>query len=198
MVTAQVDYSSQLQPIFNQNCTNCHGSSGGLNLTSYAELMNGGNSGAVVKAADAANSLLVQRIEGTITPTMPKGADALSDSNISLIKQWINEGAMEAASIAPEEALPTRFQIAGNFPNPFNPSTRIVISSNTEFEGRAVIATASGRTVFDFGVVHVIPGMNSLVWTGEDNTGRRLASGPYLFIFMNTDHVISHRMILLK
>ena len=194
----QVNYSSQIQPIFNQNCTGCHGSNGGLNLTSYAELMKGGNSGDVVNAGDAANSLLVQRIDGTITPRMPQGSDALADSTIDLIERWINEGAMEEASITEEEPMPVQFEIAGNFPNPFNPSTRIVISANREVEGSAVIATASGRTVFDFGNLRMNPGANSLVWQGEDNNGRRLSSGPYLFIFRSADQILSHRMILLK
>ena len=32
-----VDYNTQIQPIFNSNCIGCHGSSGGLNLTSYVD-----------------------------------------------------------------------------------------------------------------------------------------------------------------
>ena len=38
-VAAQVDYNAQIQPIFNSNCTQCHGTSGGLNLSSYSDLM---------------------------------------------------------------------------------------------------------------------------------------------------------------
>ena len=30
-----VDYQTQIQPIFNENCTNCHGYSGGLALGSF-------------------------------------------------------------------------------------------------------------------------------------------------------------------
>ncbi|MBH30984.1 MAG: hypothetical protein CMG71_03215 [Candidatus Marinimicrobia bacterium] len=193
----QVDYSSQVQPIFNQDCTSCHGGSGGLTLNSYEELMKGGNSGAVIVAGNATSSLLVQRLDGSVTPKMPQGG-SLPDSTIDLIKQWINEGAIEAVSITEEELLPLLFEVDGNFPNPFNPLTRIVISSRTKVEGRAMITTASGTAVFDFGTVQMHPGTNSLVWNGEDNTGRRLASGPYLFIFKNSDLILSHRMILLK
>ena len=50
---SQVDYASQIQPIFDQNCTSCHGSSGGLRLTSYEDLMSGGNSGSSIIAGDA-------------------------------------------------------------------------------------------------------------------------------------------------
>ena len=36
-----VDYETQIQPIFNANCGNCHlgNSSGGLNLSNYDNLM---------------------------------------------------------------------------------------------------------------------------------------------------------------
>ena len=84
---AQVDYNSQIQTIFNDKCTSCHGGSGGLNLSSYDELMKGSNSGAVIKAGDASNSLLIQRIDGSVTPQMPQGGDAFSDSVISLNKK---------------------------------------------------------------------------------------------------------------
>ena len=47
-IYAQVDYETEIQTIFNNSCTSCHqyGSQNGLNLTAYAGVMNGGNSGA--------------------------------------------------------------------------------------------------------------------------------------------------------
>ena len=44
-VYADVDYYSEIQPIFNSRCTSCHGGGGGLSLWSYENVMNGGNSG---------------------------------------------------------------------------------------------------------------------------------------------------------
>ena len=65
---AQIDYDTQIQPLFNQNCTECHWTSGGytgsgLELTSYNSLMEGGESGDVI-----ANGLLEEYI---ITGYMP-------------------------------------------------------------------------------------------------------------------------------
>ena len=31
---AEVDYNSEIQPIFNVRCTSCHGGAGGLNVSS--------------------------------------------------------------------------------------------------------------------------------------------------------------------
>ena len=88
----QVDYTSQIQTIFSSDCTGCHGNSGGLNLTSYSNLMAGGNSGAVIVANDHANSLLWQKVN---TGEMPQNNPALPQSQIDLIALWINEGALE-------------------------------------------------------------------------------------------------------
>ena len=195
---AQVDYNSQIQTIFNEKCTGCHGGSGGLTLSSYDELMKGGNSGAVIKAGDASNSLLIQRIEGSVTPQMPQGGDALSDSVISLIKKWINEGAAENISITTESQLPSHFEIVGNYPNPFNPYTRIVINTMTHVQGEASIVTSSGKSVYDFGPISFEPGSNSLIWMGKNYSGTSLSSGIYFFIIKYADRILTHRMVLLK
>ena len=57
---SQVDYGTEIQTILDNNCTNCHGYSGGLVLNSYDALMSGGNSGDAVVPGDHENSLLWQ------------------------------------------------------------------------------------------------------------------------------------------
>ena len=53
---AQVDYVTEIQPIFDNNCTSCHINGGnyygGLDLSSYASLMEGGNSGNTIVPYD--------------------------------------------------------------------------------------------------------------------------------------------------
>jgi hypothetical protein len=94
-VFAQVDYEEHIQPIFNSNCTSCHiyGHASGLNLTSYAGVMAGSN----VVPNDHANSELYNRI--TLPESnqlfMPKNGSPLLQSEIDLIAQWIDEGALE-------------------------------------------------------------------------------------------------------
>ena len=96
-IYAQVDYETEIQTIFNNSCTSCHqyGSQNGLNLTAYAGVMNGGNSGAAVVAGEHTNSLLWQRVEnGSMPPT-----GNLSSNQINLIAQWIDEGALEVPAV---------------------------------------------------------------------------------------------------
>ncbi|MBF89830.1 MAG: hypothetical protein CMG75_09320 [Candidatus Marinimicrobia bacterium] len=195
---SQVDYSSLIQPIFDQYCTSCHGSSGGISLTSYEELMKGGNSGASIIAGDATNSLLIKRINGSVNPLMPKDAQALPDSIINLIMKWINEGAAQTVSITAVNTIPFTFEILGNYPNPFNPRTIIKIQSKVNIDGRAKIISTSGRSVYDFGRVYFTIGKNNIFWDAEDDQGIKLPSGPYIFLFRSSGIVFSHRMTLLK
>ena len=90
-----ISYSSTIQPLFS-SCAGCHGNSGGLSLSSYVNLMSGGNSGAVVIAGNGSGSLLVKKLRGTASGLqMPKNQDPLDDATINLIETWINEGALD-------------------------------------------------------------------------------------------------------
>lgn len=93
----QISYAQQIQPIFNANCagSSCHigGNANGLRLNDHSTLMQGGNSGAVVIPGNPDNSIIVRRLEGSITPQMPFGRSPLPQATIQLIRDWIAEGA---------------------------------------------------------------------------------------------------------
>ena len=87
LINAQVDYATDIQPIFNNSCTSCHGNSGGLSLSSYDNLM----SNNVVVAGDHADSELYNRITlpETANGDMPPSG-SLSQSDIDLILSLIH------------------------------------------------------------------------------------------------------------
>ncbi|MCF7824184.1 MAG: choice-of-anchor D domain-containing protein [Candidatus Marinimicrobia bacterium] len=89
-----VSYASTIQPIWNSKCGSCHGSNAGLNLSSYTQLMNGSNSGAVVIPGDGANSKIIQKLKGTSGSQMPLNATPLSANTIATIETWIDQGAL--------------------------------------------------------------------------------------------------------
>ena len=90
-----VDYSSEIQPIFDSNCISCHNGSHntGLDLRSYDAVMSGSNDGMVIVPNDMAGSLLYQLIgDGS----MPSGNNPdLTDNEVSIIGEWIDEGALD-------------------------------------------------------------------------------------------------------
>ena len=90
-----VNFSTEIKPLFS-SCTGCHGSSGGLSLSTYTSLMIGGNSGDVVIPGDGSGSRLVKKLRGTASgDRMPKGGVFWNDTDINLIETWINEGALD-------------------------------------------------------------------------------------------------------
>ena len=95
---ADVDYNSEIQPIFDSNCISCHhvGSGSynnhGLDLTSYSGVMLGGEDGAVIIPGNSNASDLYDEISDG---DMPAGNNPdLSNYHINLIAQWIDEGAL--------------------------------------------------------------------------------------------------------
>jgi hypothetical protein len=96
-----VSFSNQIQPIFNSQCTGCHGGTGGLTITagaSYNNLVNVNAQSSCpslkrVLPNDASNSVLYRKVSGTTCgQQMPQGG-ALSATDITLIRNWINQGA---------------------------------------------------------------------------------------------------------
>ena len=88
---AFTDYEIDIQPIFDNNCTQCHGSSGGLSLANYTNLM----SSSVVTLNNGGASTIYSRMTSSTNSMPPTG---LIDSYLSeRIKAWIDQGAPECA-----------------------------------------------------------------------------------------------------
>jgi len=101
---AQVDFDRQVHPILAARCWSCHSQekrSGGLSLGTYADVLDGGRSGAAVRPGSSAASLLVERASGEMPPRMPLGGAALSDAEMSILRDWIDQGARATPTSAP-------------------------------------------------------------------------------------------------
>jgi hypothetical protein len=92
---AEISFALDLLPLFEQDCTICHGGAGGLDLQSYEGLVAGGTSGATIVPGDGAGSLLVGRLAGTIPPQMPLDRPPLTQPEIDRIRAWIDQGAQD-------------------------------------------------------------------------------------------------------
>jgi WD40 repeat protein len=97
-------FEGQVLPIFREKCCGCHNADkkkGGLDLTSYGQMMAGGSSGEVIAAGDADGSYLWQLVSHAAEPKMPPESDKLAGESLDLIKQWIAAGAIEKAGGQP-------------------------------------------------------------------------------------------------
>lgn len=90
-VASDLTWDNSIGALFQAKCTTCHGAGalGGLNLSTYADAMNGGASGAVIVPGDGTNSLLVTRQQAGGHPGQ------LTPEEIAQVIQWIDAGALE-------------------------------------------------------------------------------------------------------
>ncbi len=94
---ANVSFGRQVQPLFNQTCAlaGCHDDGDHqsvLKLTSYDNLMFGG--ALVVVRNQPDQSTIVLSIEGRVGSRMPLNRNPLNQNQISGIRAWIGEGAL--------------------------------------------------------------------------------------------------------
>ncbi|MGB0888502.1 MAG: c-type cytochrome [Vicingaceae bacterium] len=78
-----VTYTDDVQAIMTNNCTGCHGGSGGVNLNTYAQ----------VKAQADAGRLLARAINGAGGP-MPQGG-LMPQATRDVLQAWLDQGAPE-------------------------------------------------------------------------------------------------------
>ena len=99
---AVVSYKNNVFPLLKQNCLPCHSEAqmnqSELYFESYEDLMQGGKHGKPVVPGKADSSLIVQKLspKPPFGDQMPMKAKApLPDSVLRIIKEWINQGAIQ-------------------------------------------------------------------------------------------------------
>ena len=104
-----VDYVKQVKPILVARCAGCHGVKQqqlGLRIDSGRGLLAGGDSGPAVLPGQSAKSLLIHAITGTEgASVMPPEGDPLTAVEISVIRRWIDQGALFPADEPVEAAV---------------------------------------------------------------------------------------------
>jgi hypothetical protein len=78
--------------VLQKNCATCHGDTGFAKtylLLDRSAMIKAGK----IAPGNAAESVLYKRLTGAVEPLMPSGGPKLPDSDIALIKRWIDDGA---------------------------------------------------------------------------------------------------------
>ncbi|KAA5547267.1 DUF1553 domain-containing protein [Roseiconus nitratireducens] len=93
-----VDFVREIQPILRDHCYECHAGTteeAGLNLGVKAKAMRGGESEKAIVAGNAKESLLFQLVSGADENRLmpPDGNEPLSEEQIRLLRNWIDQGA---------------------------------------------------------------------------------------------------------
>ena len=77
--------------------------------------------------------------------------------------------------------VPADFVLSQNFPNPFNPSTRIEFSIPIDSDVTLTIYNLLGQAVTELVNEEISSGNYSVVWNGTDQNGLKASSGVYLY-----------------
>ena len=100
----KVDYATDIQPIFNAHCLPCHSATskmGGLVLESGKALMQS----KIAIPNRSSESRLMDRLLGKKgLPRMPMGFGSLRESDIALIKSWIDQGCVVTENTSNEKS----------------------------------------------------------------------------------------------
>ena len=93
----RVDFVTEIQPIFQRACVSCHGGAkqkGEYRLDVRETAFQGGESYAPnIVRGKSDQSPLMRFVTGTDDLVMPPAGERLSDAEISLLRNWIDEGA---------------------------------------------------------------------------------------------------------
>jgi hypothetical protein len=96
------------------------------------------------------------------------------------------------------ELLPLKFELAQNFPNPFNPATSIKFTLPEPGRAALEIYNVLGQRVRTL-VDEALPaGLYTVTWDGTDWDGHEVGSGIYFYRLKYGDFTEQRKMVLLK
>lgn len=95
--TKEVSFKKDVSPVLKKYCYNCHAgekSSHGLKVDTYDNIMKGSKYSKVIKPEKSAESVIIRSVKNQPGGTkMPPGRRSVSESEIKLIADWIDQGA---------------------------------------------------------------------------------------------------------
>lgn len=103
------------------------------------------------------------------------------------------------ASIAVlSENMYDKFMLTGNYPNPFNPATKIQFFTPRKQKVNALIFNLNGQLVRSLQTQAPAAGKYEIYWDGLDETGNLCATGIYLYRIDNGSEFRTGKMLLSK
>lgn len=93
---------------------------------------------------------------------------------------------------------PAAYQLVGNYPNPFNPTTDIKFLAPQDGKVRIDIFNINGQLVKTVLNENVTAGVKAVTWDGTNSNGAKVNSGIYLYKLTAGDYVETQKMVLMK
>ncbi|MGD0339304.1 MAG: FlgD immunoglobulin-like domain containing protein [Bacteroidota bacterium] len=109
-----------------------------------------------------------------------------------------SDGQSWAKEIAFTISPPKEFHLYDNFPNPFNPSTKIAFELPVASRVKLIIYDALGREVRTLTDDEYPAGYNELTWDGRNEIGTAVSSGVYFYRISTPKWNSVKKMVLLR
>ena len=128
------------------------------------------------------------------------------DDGIYIIKGLVTDGEFteeiiwevtQSNSIS-DLILPKRTKLSNNYPNPFNPQTKMDYQLKSLSNVSIVIYNYKGEKVRTLINSMKKPGFYSATWNGKNDFGRTLSSGVYFYMMKTADYQKIKRAIMVK
>ena len=108
---------------------------------------------------------------------------------------WVNTQYVEIDKSAP---VASEFALHGNYPNPFNPSTKIKFSTEITSDVSITIYNLLSEEIYtaDYGTMGA--GTYDIRWDGNNSFGEKVPSGLYFYQVHSGNRSLNGKMLLMK
>ncbi|MBE0567790.1 MAG: Ig-like domain-containing protein, partial [Krumholzibacteria bacterium] len=174
-----------------------------LTVASFTLTPDGGAAVTATVALDSTGTVATLTPEarlafGTVyTATLAVAITDTSGTPLAEDYAWIFTTATGLSAVGPHD-LPALTALQPNYPNPFNPRTTVAFDLAREGTVRLRIYSVDGRLVRTLVSQSMPAGRHSVVWNGDDDHGRNVATGVYLLRMETPDRAQTRKMLLMQ
>ena len=148
-------------------------------------------------------SVAVMGVDNGFTGTgdlfVVRGAGAIALDQLHVTARSIENKDLEVSlSQGTGTLTPRVFNLNANYPNPFNPMTKISFSLPEAQNVRLNVYSLDGRLVAKLLNETRGPGLHEVVWTGRNDDGHAVASGVYFYRIDAGPYSQVRKMTLMK
>ncbi len=146
------------------------------------------------------------QLNNKLIPTRKDGQYSYSDTTTvpgrtyyyKLVDMSVSGWSGEHGPVSLETAFPKTFQVHQNFPNPFNPVTRIRFDLPKVMQTRIEIFNVMGQQVATLVNNKMDPGYHEIEWNGRNDQGTIVSSGVYYYRIMAGEYKEIKKMAFVK
>ena len=94
--------------------------------------------------------------------------------------------------------VPSQYALSDNYPNPFNPSTRIQFQLPQSATVNLVIYNMVGQEIKRITMTNLNAGYHNVMWNATNNDGAPVSNGVYLYQLQTDQFVQTKKMVFMK